>query len=95
MSKSRRARFDMQDYDNQRYIAADLDDNYFDALNSHTDILYCHGAMDAIEMIPCGSMVSLEQGNLYDRSVIERGITLEEKLRIDDEMQKIFDSLDD
>ena len=78
--KARRARCDLQDYRNSAYIAADLDDRVFDILNKgdDTSFLYRHGALDAPDILPAGSMISLD-GELYDRATVTRGVSLIEQ----------------
>jgi hypothetical protein len=92
MIKARRLRKDMQDYRNQRYIATALDNNYFEALISHDDILYHHGAMDAPTFIPAGSMKRVFGG--FDRSIVERGIDLVDQQEIDAFMDSLFKEIE-
>lgn len=79
--KATRMRSDMQPYMNQRYIAPMLDDNYFNVLIRHDCILYMHGAMDAIDSIPAGSMQSTRCGRWYDITSTQRGVSLKEQQR--------------
>jgi hypothetical protein len=89
MTKARRVREDMQDYRNQRYIGASLDNGYFEALLGHVDILYHHGAMDAPTVIPAGSMKGFFGG--FDRSTVERGVDLVEQQEIDAFMYSLIE----
>lgn len=89
--KARRARCDLQDYRNAAYIAADLDERVFDMLNEgdDTSFLYRHGALDALDILPAGSMTSSD-GGLYDRATVTRGVSLLEQQAIDAWMKVIF-----
>jgi hypothetical protein len=91
MTKARRMREDMQDYRNQRYIGAVLDDSYFEAHIEHVDILYHHGAMDALTFMPAGSMKEFCGG--FDRSTVERGVDLVEQQEIDAFMYSLTEGL--
>jgi len=91
VSEARRSRPDMQDYANQRYIAHTLDEKTFDAL-SDTDcplFLYHDGALDAPDFMPAGSMKSVD-GSYFDRSTVERGVSLKEQEEIDTWLDKFL-----
>lgn len=80
--RSIRVRSDLQDYHNQTYIGSLLDDQVFDILNKGEDMdfLYKHGALDALDFAPAGSMRGVG-GRYYDQSFCERGKPLP-KLRL-------------
>lgn len=90
--KARRARSDMADYAVQKYIAHNLDANYFNELNDHCSILYSDG-LDAPDFIPCGAMQN--QGKFMDRITIERGVTLQEQLETQAMVDSLLAELDD
>ena len=76
--KARRARCDLQDYQNERYIAHLLDQRHFDAVNTTKDTSWLYNAgLDAIDSIVQGSMVC--SFGMYDRNTIVRGMTLKEQ----------------
>lgn len=85
--RAHRARCDLQDYANQRYVASSLDDNYFEELISHCSIMYNDG-LDAPNFMPAGAMAN--HGIWYDRLVIERGVDMVEQRRRDEIMRRIF-----
>ena len=87
LERPRRARSDLQDYDNQKYIGGELDSNYFEQLISHASILYNSG-IDAPDFIPAGAMVNI--GMWYDRMTVERGVDMVEQRRRDDIMNSIM-----
>jgi hypothetical protein len=91
MTKARRIREDMQDYTNQRYIGASLDNGYFEALIDHVDILYHHGAMNAPTFMPAGSIKEFCGG--FDRSTVERGVDLVEQQEIDAFIYSLIEGL--
>lgn len=88
--KLRRVRSDLQDYYNDSYIGSLLDETVFDALNGSGDVtfLYRHGAMDAPDFIPAGSMKCNPCG--WDRSTIERGLTLAQTQERDSYLETLF-----
>lgn len=94
--KSRRCRSDLQDYYNQLYIGALLDERVFDIQNKggsgHCDFLYKQGALDALDFIPAGSMRYVG-GHYYDQSVCERGRTLAEVEAENEFMNSLVDEV--
>ncbi len=103
--KARRARPDMQDYDNRNYVAHLLDDRHFDAYNgmpeggSSTVTLATMGCIDALDEIPAGSMkvvfhsANHHQPSLFDRSICERGFSLAEVLERDAACDEMIDEI--
>ena len=80
----------MQQYTNQRYLGSSLDDGYFDALISHDDIICVHGALDAVDFIPAGSMYSTSCGRWHDIKTVERGVDLKEQQERDAFIDSLF-----
>ena len=88
MKPGRLSRPAMQDYRNRDFVLHYLDDRHFNALNAMdvADACTVHlattGCLDALDLMPAGSMVSLRRGdapgNFYDQSQCVRGRTLAE-----------------
>ena len=89
--KARRAREDLQDYRNQAYIASSLDETSFDLQNTGNDnsFLYNNGALDALDIMPAGSMRSINEC-YYDMTVCTRGVSLEGQRYIDAEIEELI-----
>ena len=80
----------MQDYQNRDYVLGSVDERVFDAMNDSTGGIFMmySGCIDALEILPAGSMVSVIEG-YHDMSVIFRGVSAAERKATDDFMNSL------
>ncbi|HET8687715.1 MAG TPA: hypothetical protein VFM18_13775 [Methanosarcina sp.] len=96
MKNFRAPREDFQDYRNRDFAGeSELDDRVFDLMNDGADpsglTLMMTGCLDALDEIPAGSMNVVN--GWYDRTLVIRGVSLDEQKRIDKLLDELIDEI--
>lgn len=91
---AKRMRHPMQDYYNRNYIGGLVDEQWLNAQHRAAEgpfFLHAIGCLDALDNIPAGSMVNIEN-QWYDASYCERGTTADEVRERDEYLMRLMTS---